>query len=489
MECLSAYLKMHGHETDLAFDPQICSNVFFQRPTWGRFFSYRKRMLEQIQESNPDVVAFSVTGYDLPWSLDVAIAVKERTSAKVVFGGTHAWICPDLLMKDPAVDFLVQGEGEEPLLEILRRMEIGDLENPIPNTWHRYSGSVVKGQVQPPSYELDDLPFPDKDLFYSRMKHLYGYVMTTSRICLRGCSFCFYNVLKKLYYAQWLRRRRSAAKTLSELEHAVSKYQIESVRFYDNDIAEDIAWLTEFADGYAERIFVPYHAITNPSSLTPDAVELLRKSGCFEIEVGVQTVYPKTRHEIGRFESLDVVRDAVDRLQKAGIRTIVDLIFGLPGEGQDDAIAAGKFFSRHRPTKVNILWLDYYPKSDLSRLALKKGVLKEQDIQAIDKGEWMAGYTGGKTMTGSKELLRMHALLALMLMVSEKRFEFICRHRLYRLFPPRIAPTVLWILLHLMIRHPRDLHRIRYYRMHKEFVPKIFGLYVPSIMGLAKRNP
>lgn len=472
IEALSAYLKKNGHETELVFDPQLFDNVFFQNRILARTLSLRKQLLTDILVSDAQLVAFSVTGFDLPWAFSLAEQIKKQMQMPIVFGGPHALICPEQLVESCNVDYVVLGEGEVPLLEIVEQLETGAVVSPIPNTWRHVGGIVTEGDIAPPSYSLDELPFPDKELYYGKIKHLFGYTVTTSRDCDRGCSFCSYNIVKKgLFPTSW--RRRSVKNVLVELESARSQYNYETVRFYDNNFARDPAWLMEFTSEYKERIGVPYHVQANPDSLSPSVIDKLSHSGCFEIQIGVQTINPETRKEIGRIETLDQVRGVVRNLRRAGIRCCVDLIFGLPGEGEEDALKAGLFFNENRPTKFNIFWLNYLPKSEISRQAFDKGVLNDEDLVAIDSGKWIDGHFGGKkTRVKNQGMVRMQMLLTLQPVISQRVFEWLCRKRIYRLFPTTIGPHVFWTFVSALVRHPMDIHRIRYSKLHLEFLPR-----------------
>ncbi len=488
VECLSAFLKQHGHATHLAFDPLLLDNVFVQRPILGCMFSYRHRLLEEIERNRPDLIAFTVTGSDLPWARSVAEAIKSRMDVPIVFGGPQAWVCPEPIMEIEAVDYLVLGEGEEPLLAIVEAVESGSRDTIIPNVWSRAGGDVVQGPTQPPALELDDLPFPDKALFYDRLKHLYGYNMTTSRLCTRGCSYCYYNAIRRLAPARAHNRRRGVDCTLAELIERKPLYGKESVRFYDNDFAEDPKWLAAFAEGYAKEIGNPYHAQVNPSSLTVDVIEDLRRSSCFELQIGVQTINEKTKRAIGRSETLDEVRDAVEGTRRAGIRASVDLILGLPGENEEDALAAARFFNQHRPAMINVYWLGYLPHTDILDMAYRENMLTADDIEKINRGDTQITYfRDGLDLEANRHLLRAQMLLTMIPFMPRRVFEWVLKKWRHRL-PVRLGPIVLWSLGGVLFRSSLDMHRRRFVAMHWEYGWKAFASAVRGMFTQAGKR-
>lgn len=78
---------------------------------------------------------------------------------------------------------------------------------------------------------------------------------------------------------------------------------------------------------------------TRPDCLPEDVLELLseiNENRFMWVELGLQTVHEKTAEEINRCYSIDVFDRAVNELKSRGIRTVVHLILGLPGESRDD---------------------------------------------------------------------------------------------------------------------------------------------------------
>ena len=85
---------------------------------------------------------------------------------------------------------------------------------------------------------------------------------------------------------------------------------------------------------------------TRPDCLPEDVLNLLseiNENRFMWVELGLQTVHEKTAGEINRCYSLDVFDRAVRELKSRGIRTVVHLIMGLPGESREDMIESVKY--------------------------------------------------------------------------------------------------------------------------------------------------
>ncbi|MFH1996613.1 MAG: cobalamin-dependent protein, partial [Candidatus Omnitrophota bacterium] len=160
IEYLSSMLKARGHTTALAYDPGIFGpedNVL-HIPFLEKLFNQRNRVLTAILESKPDLVAFSVYTGNYPWACGIARAIKSSMNIQTVFGGIHATLVPDEVIANDFVDFLVVGEGEQPLVELVDALEKRRTEFTIPNLWYKSSGSVIKNPLGPLMEKLDPLP-------------------------------------------------------------------------------------------------------------------------------------------------------------------------------------------------------------------------------------------------------------------------------------------------------------------------------------------
>jgi len=134
----------------------------------------------QILASNPDYVGFSMYVWNRSLSLEVASLLKQRQPGLVIFAG-GAEVTADTVGvgSDPALDFVLAGEGEELIVETVGRLlagatprEIAASAKPIP----------VKDLATLPS------PFLDGTL---QLADYSGALWELSRGCPFACDFCF----------------------------------------------------------------------------------------------------------------------------------------------------------------------------------------------------------------------------------------------------------------------------------------------------------
>ena len=91
------------------------------------------------------------------------------------------------------------------------------------------------------------------------------------------------------------------------------------------------------------RCFDAHHAELSveldPRRLDADWIDAMAAMGVDRVNMGVQTFSPHVQTRIGRIQPLDMVERAVARLDKAGVATGFDLMYGLPGQSMDDLSA------------------------------------------------------------------------------------------------------------------------------------------------------
>jgi len=118
--------------------------------------------------------------------------LKKNLDVPVVWGGVHASVHPQNILEQDWVDFVVQGEGEYALLDLVNALQDGRSVNRIPNIWTKQGNDIVGNKPRPLIRELDTLPFPDKSIYSAvRTDFSLGYRTMASRGCPFSCHYCY----------------------------------------------------------------------------------------------------------------------------------------------------------------------------------------------------------------------------------------------------------------------------------------------------------
>jgi len=385
VQTLSACLKQAGHETDLVFEPNLFATGAIKEPRLIELLSNDELVIEDILALEPDLVGFPVEINGYHWALKIAAGLKaRRPDLPIIAGGIHATMCPEVVAERPELDYCAVGEAEFSLVElcdILDGRKEGD-PNKVEGIWCKDAdGKVVDNGIGKEHRELDDFPFYDKDLYYSKLPGLGAEYMTTiSRGCPYNCTFCFYNAVHDIVGNRRV-RLRSPGNVVDELVAAKAKYPwMESVLFHDDIFPVRVSWLAEFAPLYKEKVGLPYSCITYPLLVTEKMAELLADSGCRSVIMGVQSLNEESRAEtMERYEKNVDIFNAIRRLRERDIFVTCDHILGTPGETASDQDEALLFYADAGPSVVKPLPLAYLPKTRMTKIGIEQGVISEQD--------------------------------------------------------------------------------------------------------------
>jgi len=449
IEYLSACLKKAGHRSSLVFDPGLFSSFFLYNKALGRLLSFKRKVIEAVKKIKPDIVAFSVISDNYSWAVELARTIKEENNGIViVFGGIHPTSVPEHVLRHYFIDFVVIGEGEGAIVELVNAIEKGGSPEEIPNIGMRIKGDIKINRVRP-LIGLDDLPFPDKDLFFNEYAGMIdnSYMILGSRGCIYNCSYCWNSVINKVYASQRYFRRRCVNNIINELLWAKERYGIKRVTFYDEVFTSDKAWLREFLAMYRQKIGLHFFCCLHPLNCDEETVELLSVSGCTAVNVGVQTINPDTRRLVlNRPENNAQIIKSLELLGNKKMFIYSNIMLGIPNQGERELLENLNFCSRYKADLPAIYWLRYYPGTKIVDMAKEQSILSKEDIEAIECGAEYAPYAiGGNTY--DKKKAKIGNLILLSGIIPAGLMEKIIKYKFYYLMPSTnlLFPVILVI--------------------------------------------
>lgn len=383
LEFLSSYLKSKGHQVELILDFNDAN--------------FKNRLARRIRQYSPDLIGFSVLTPIFTWAIATSRFIKTLFDIPIVFGNIHPTALPEHTLNQGCVDFVVRGEGEYALLNLLECIEKDTDYRPIPNLCYldkRDAKNIICNPMSSLIDDIDSLPFPDKSItlkeacFYDDI-----YYTMTERGCVKNCTFCFNHFLRNLYSGKGMwRRRRSAGNVIDELMIA-KKQKYRLIHFNDDSFISNPEWLDEFAGLYKKHINMPFQINACPEHITEETAGILSKIGCLKVKIGIQTISDRLKRDIcRRFENVEKIPSALDYLKKNGIYAAVDTMYNLPTQTESEIIEDLKFYNAIRPNEIIPFNLIYFPQTDIVDIALQHGLINGEDIDKIRNEGLMADY-------------------------------------------------------------------------------------------------
>ncbi|MDO5423878.1 MAG: TIGR01212 family radical SAM protein [Eubacteriales bacterium] len=108
---------------------------------------------------------------------------------------------------------------------------------------------------------------------------------------------------------------------------------------------------------------------TRPDCLPEDVCDLLanlNRQKPVSVELGLQTIHPRTAAFIRRGYPLSCFEEAKDRLRKRGLETVVHTILGLPGESRDDILETIRYLNHADIQGIKLQLLHVLSGTDLA---------------------------------------------------------------------------------------------------------------------------
>jgi anaerobic magnesium-protoporphyrin IX monomethyl ester cyclase len=294
-------------------------------------------LVAEIVRQGADAVGFSCTTSSFLEGYRIAELLKERIPRMpVIFGGAHACsIGPSLLDRFPAIDFLVIGEGENSLYELMAA-GFRDVAG-IPGIAFRENGQGRLSSVRELIVDLDTLPFPAYHRLHGFPKGynlpLFSYPshpntsIISSRGCPYQCSYCDRSVFSRGF------RFNSPEYIVEHLRFLHRDFGIRHVFFYDDLFSFDRSRVERFCTLMEQkRVAVTYNCIARLEHVDSALVALLKRSGCWQVNFGIESGDPDLLKKHRKFYALDDVGKKLHMVKDAGLRVKGLFMIGLPGE-------------------------------------------------------------------------------------------------------------------------------------------------------------
>ena len=312
--------------------------------------------VELVVATNTPLVGFSLYNTSMHTSVHLITLLKKRKpELKIIVGGPHAhrYLAGNDLAANPLIDGVAQAEGEETLVDIIERVRNGTSLLDCPGLLVCKDGKVVSTAVRPMISKLDTLPMPDYSDFslkvYLEPNRL---PMASSRGCPNKCIYCN----EQPYWESY--RFRSAESMIEEVKHQMSLYPgINFIDFQDSLCNGKISAIEKFADYLMEnKIKIQWagQAVIR-KEMTESLMIKLKQSGCVVMAYGLETPNPALMRSVGKLLSKGAgINQIAEAHAKTGLGAVYNVMFGLPGETEEDSLMVLEFLRRNAKNNLYV---------------------------------------------------------------------------------------------------------------------------------------
>ena len=373
----------------------------------------------KVEDFQPGVVGVTSFTSNYETGIQLLEGLKKRfKDAFTIYGGIHTTLMPEEVIKEPAVDAICVGEGEEMLLELCNGLDAGSDITHTKNLWIKRKNTVIRNSLRK-LIDLNDLPFQDFDGFNDRnfYRPLAGKLyrmgnVIISRGCAFRCSYCINHTLQEKFDGLGkYHRKMSVDRAISNLVHLKEKYRLEMVRFWDEDFTTiRVDYLKDLADEYKEKVGLPFLIFAHVKSLSEEKTKILKDMGCKTMAVGIESGSPYIREKVlnrkisnkKHIEAFKVIRDY-------GIRVSAYNMIGLPHETRKEIFETIELNRLCKPDTPSVSFFEPYPNTRIYEQAVREGYLKANYMPVFD---FLAPHINEKLITHNelKGLIKTFAL-------------------------------------------------------------------------------
>ena len=308
-------------------------------------------VLKEVKKWQPDTVGFSCLYFSYPSALKTASKIKEKyPEIKTVFGGPHPSFKPRNVALEDAVDYVVIGEGEETLPELVDVVENGGGLNKIKGIAYKSNGSIVLTPPRPRIEDLDSLAHPAWHLLDRSgiNSETYGTIVT-SRGCPWNCIFCstsaFHGHKMRFHSVDWV---------IDEFE--VVSGLFDKIMVGDDHFTVNKRRAVKICEELERKgIRTNFWAETRSDVINHDLVRALKSAGCTQLCLGVESAEDTVLKIIAKRISVEQSKRAVRVVEEGGLDATVSFIVGLPGQTRESVVESTRnFVVETKPTEVNL---------------------------------------------------------------------------------------------------------------------------------------
>jgi radical SAM superfamily enzyme YgiQ (UPF0313 family) len=385
---------------------------------------------DYLQKHRYDVISVGsiVTHYKwIKWFIQTAKRIHP--GCHIIVGNSVGSSMPEILFQHTPVDSVVLGEGDITIVELLEALrdgrslgEIVEPLKPVPHTngdlpptyegigiagvvFRDTKGRIVNNGRRAAAKKVDDLPWPDWDLFdvqtyitrgretaqknlrYFSPEEAVVFPVNTARGCVFKCTFCHYVFWHDPY------RHRSAGSIVGEIKRNQQKYGANYINFWDElsfhkigpaekvldaiiDADLGIHWTAAVRSDLLGRSDIPYEDRRR-------VAEKFVKSGCLSLGFSLESGDDEILAAMNKRVKAEFFREQVKLLREVGLVCGTSLVFGYPDETPETIARTMKLCEEVRVYPSSGFLLPF-PATGMWKYALDNGFIKDCEQFMLD---------------------------------------------------------------------------------------------------------
>jgi|TARA_B100001079_G_scaffold55599_1_gene46521 radical SAM superfamily enzyme YgiQ (UPF0313 family) len=286
---------------------------------------FLNRAIKKIVQSNDKILGFSLYTTNRECSFWMMKKIKQlRPDIKIIIGGPENMIQfsgknMELSLQKHfkgLVDYVVIGEGEELILDIMKTYRKNKSDEAI------FVGDLKS------KLNLSELPFPDySDYDLKKYRHKNGASLETSRGCVASCTFC-----SEVQF--WKFRTADSNKLIEELKYQIKEYGFNRLWFIDSSVNGNLTTFRALLESIVkENIDISWNGYARcDGRMDKEFFQLISDSGCTSLSFGVESGSPVVLLDMKKNIDTWEIESNLKHGHEVGMFNHVNWLIGFPTE-------------------------------------------------------------------------------------------------------------------------------------------------------------
>jgi radical SAM superfamily enzyme YgiQ (UPF0313 family) len=311
LACIAAYARQQHN--DLQFE--VLDTRIAGRKETKKFFSADYDLI--------GMTVFSPVYFEV---IEIFKRIRQKScNIPICLGGPYVTTIMQEIFNETPADFAIFGEGEITFSQLISYLKGNEQLLNINGLMYKdCNNTVITNPPRQRIQELDNLPMPAYDIFPMKKYPLHRLV--TSRGCIFSCAWCNSSSIWKDGYHEM-----SAERIVNEIEYLISNYGKKIFVFGDNTFNANDKRMEDFCNIIIQKnIEILWSASIRADRITSDIASKMKKAGCFNVAIGIESASNFVLEKIGKNTSIEKLSEGIKILKCAGIEIMSQYVIGSP---------------------------------------------------------------------------------------------------------------------------------------------------------------
>ncbi|HPA25371.1 MAG TPA: radical SAM protein [bacterium] len=314
----------------------------------------------EIKNFQPDILILTSTPLDrweVPSHSHIKLLINNLIKTinvldipYVILTGAHGTIMPEKMLKETKVNFVVRGEPEMVVKDLVEKISVGEKDySEIKGISYLQNGEIKNNADAKRIKNLDELPMPAYDLLPME-KYRYTFndipepfsLMLTSRGCPFNCTYCLKVMMPDFYIT------RSPENVAEEIKYLTKKFGVKGIYFQDWEFLIDKKRIATICDLILkENLEIKWGCNARAPDVDEEIVKKMKDAGCVRINLGFETGSQKVLDLAQKKVKVEEMKRAFEILKKYEINVGIYSILNLPGETRQTIAETENFLAEN----------------------------------------------------------------------------------------------------------------------------------------------